>query len=166
MVLEPAAHGAAHRGAIDETDAPDTARDPNAVDSPCGPQNGKLLPPVEWNDALVAQAAALVDTCPIFVPRGDPALVFVHWSPDQLSKVELLEIAIQTWASERDQYNFVTGNCLRPGDTSYLSYKTLVAVGDVAVAVKADCPNNRSVAAMYFNPNPLPDGPAYPPLLP
>ena len=137
--------------------------DPAAPNSPCGPDNGNRLPGPRWNQALADEAASVADQCPIFAPNED--LIYLHFSPDPITPVQLVEAAIANWAAKRIQYDPVTGNCLRPGDLSCLTYPNLLTPEEIGVAVKVDCPNSRFVVVMRFSPGPV-SGPAYPPLFP
>lgn len=143
--------------------------DPAAVPTPCGPENGGLLPPVVWDQGLAELAAPIAADCPVFTPGseahpdGMASNIYLHSSPDPVTDAELAELAIENWAEKQIQYNALTGGSIRNGDTSQLSFVRLISATRVGMAVKADCPNNRGVAFMILDPAPA-DGPAYPPI--
>ena len=144
--------------------------DVTAPDSPCGPENGGVLPRVKWNQDLAELAAAIADSCPIFVSRDTNTEdvhvnVFLHFSPTPITEAELAVLAISNWGRKSLQYDPVTGTSLRPGDLSAQIYSSMLWADEVGMSVNVDCPDNRSVAVMFMSPG-HGDGPAYPPVLP
>lgn len=143
--------------------------DSAAPDSPCGPENGGVLPPVSWDQELAALASVISDSCPIFIPRdlSDEAVhvnVYLHFSQTPVTRSELVELAIATWAAKAIQYDPITGAGLRPGDLIAQQYSSMLWADEVGISATTKCENNRSVAVMYMTPG-HGDGPAYPPLL-
>ncbi len=148
----------------------DPACDPTAPATPCGPENGGVLAPVVWDQGLADLAVAVADACPVFIPPADAVIdgmaqsIYLHWSPEPVTDIELAQLAIENWAEKQIQYDPLTGDAIRNGDQSHLSFKNLISATRVGMAVRSDCPNNRGVAYMILDPAPA-DGPVYPPLI-
>lgn len=126
----------------------------------CEPGEGGVLPAIEWDQTMADRAQALAAECPVFTPR-DPALnIYLHWSPERVTDVELVQLAIENWSEKIIQYEVLTGNSIRAGDNSSLSYKRLLTLETFGIGAVADCPNNRGVAVMVLDAAP-PEGPVY-----
>lgn len=127
----------------------------------CEPGDGGALPPIEWDQALADRAQALAAECPVFTPRDESELnLYLHWSPERVTDAELVQLAIQNWAEKIIQYDVLTGNGIRIGDNSTLSYKRLLTLETLGIGSVADCPNNRGVVVMLMTPD-VPEGPVY-----
>ena len=127
----------------------------------CEPGEGGVLPPVVWDQALADRAQALAAECPVFTPRDEGELnIYLHWSPEPVTEAELVQLAIENWAEKIIQYEVLTGNSVRAGDNSAISYKRLLAVETFGIGSVADCPNNRAVAVMLMTPE-VSEGPIY-----
>jgi len=143
--------------------------DSAAPHTPCGPENGGLLPAVTWDQRLAEQAQQIADTCPIFSPPGPVNApthtnVFLDFSPEPVTPTELIEEAVANWEAKRIQYDPITGAGLRPGDRSQEVFSAMLWAEEIGLGVRADCPNDRSVVVMIMTPG-HGIGPAYPPLL-
>lgn len=127
----------------------------------CEPGDGGALPPIEWDQTLADRAQALAAECPVFTPRDESELnIYLHWSPEPVTEAELVQLAIENWAEKITQYEVLTGDSVRVGDTSTLSYKRLLTLETYGIGSVADCPNNRAVAVMLMTPD-VPEGPVY-----
>lgn len=127
----------------------------------CEPGEGGVLPSIEWDQTMADRAQVLAAECPVFTPRGEGELnVYLHWSPEPVTDVELVQLAIENWAEKITQYDVLTGNGIRIGDNSTLSYKRLLTLETFGIGAVADCPNNRGVVVMLIDAAP-PEGPVY-----
>ncbi len=66
---------------------------------------------------------------------------------------------VRNRAEKEIQHNPLTGDAIRNGDQSHLSFKRLISATRVGLWANADCPNNRGVAFMILDP-PQPTGPS------
>ncbi len=127
----------------------------------CERGEGGVLPAIQWDQALADRADPLAAACPVFTPPADEVLnIYLHWSPERVTDAELVELAIGNWAEKAIQYDALTGNGIRSGDFSTLSYKRMLTLETFGIGVRSDCPNNRAVVVMLMTPAP-PEGPVY-----
>lgn len=126
----------------------------------CEPGAGGVLPAIQWDQALADRAQPLAADCPVFTPEGDDLNIYLHWSPEPVTDAELVQLAIENWAEKVIQYDPLTGNGVRAGDRSTLSYKRLLTLETFGIGARSDCPNNRGVVVMLMTPAP-PEGPVY-----